>query len=388
MCAPRVAPTSPAARLPRTRARPRTARAGAHTRRIAGGARPLPPTRRQLAPDPALLCPALRPLFRLIFALVTGPLLATGTPLCAHTLTPDERAACRYLYEQLPPRALEVAVYPALIAYSADGSEVVQLDLRLSRHALDKAQGSIFLLDGYTSLVIYRRGQTPPPKAPPTLYSMPSPTGARDAPPPTIGAIRSPNVPPPARETSTPLAPPPAPPPPSPPPAGGAAGDVEHLAAPLAGGTPLRPATMARAAATAASDAVHAPHRADAGASRPFAADAVRVDAHVDGTDAAPAPAPPWPPSESSAIRVEVERRKSDRLLTPTEVICEADDEAARAHFFPALIEDDASSGAAAGPWARGRPGATGGGRAQYGYDQFVDFILAEVRKELGSEAS
>jgi hypothetical protein len=107
-----------------------------------------------------------------------------------------------------------------------------------------------------------------------------------------------------------------------------------------------------------------------------------------------PAAAPPWPPAANSAIREEVERRKADRLLTPREVICEGDDELARAFFFPALIEEPLARGLQAGGVWRGRAqgmagegGADGAAGGEYSYDQFVEFVLGEVEKELGGGA-
>lgn len=74
-----------------------------------------------------------------------------------------------------------------------------------------------------------------------------------------------------------------------------------------------------------------------------------------------------------------------DRILTPREVICEGDDELARAHFFPALIEEPPLPAGMAGRWGGGALSLVGGGEG-YGYEQFVEFILGEVEKELARD--
>jgi hypothetical protein len=76
--------------------------------------------------------------------------------------------------------------------------------------------------------------------------------------------------------------------------------------------------------------------------------------------------------------------RQVDRLITPREVVCEGDEPLARAHFFSALVEEPLPAGLVDWP-QRGVGGATGGGAAG-SYEQFLEFVLAEVDAELAAQ--
>jgi len=377
---------------------------------------------RGLAPDPKNLSCSLRPLVRLLFALVTGPLLSSGTPLCAHPYTVDERAAVKFLYATLPPRAIEVAVYPALLCYSAENGDVSQLDLRLSYKSVEKARGDIFLLDSYTSLVLYKRAPAPPPKAPPILYrldSAPSPPPSPPKPsPPSSPQQQQQQQPQPQQQPQQPQQPQQQQPgmggmwqqqpPQSPQPASG----TSVTAAPVLKGTPLRPSTMAAVVTPAAVTSRMAPtsippppiQTGNSGSGigwgglggggldgLPPATPSPRADA-LSPVVLSPRTGGQWPPTLRSGVRLEVERRKADRLITPKETVCFGEDPLAIANFFSALIEEPLPTSLRAdGRWSGVGVGVGVGEEVNsttYGYEQFVEFVLGEVEKELARDGA
>jgi hypothetical protein len=94
---------------------------------------------------------AMQQVPRAVYAICTGPLLGAGLKGGAH---PDAASALRTLSSTLPPEELAAAVYPQLSSWSAPD------DLAFPRHSLSRAAMAlsgqpIYLLDTYSSLIIY-----------------------------------------------------------------------------------------------------------------------------------------------------------------------------------------------------------------------------------------
>jgi hypothetical protein len=94
---------------------------------------------------------ALQPVPRLVYALLQGPLLGGSGAAGAH---PDAVCALRSLWESLPPCELAAALYPHLSSWA--GPDAVAAPRHsLSRAALLLANQPVYLLDAYSTLVVY-----------------------------------------------------------------------------------------------------------------------------------------------------------------------------------------------------------------------------------------
>jgi hypothetical protein len=129
--------------------------------------------------------------------------------------------------------------------------------------------------------------------------------------------------------------------------------------------TPLRPATTSALPADAPPPPPPPPQPQRQGAAEAPAAGASTTS--------------DWPPAPNSALRDGIERRKADRLITPREVVCEGDDALALAYFFSALVEEPLPAGPV--HWQQRAFG--GGASGATSYEQFLEFVLADVDEEL-----
>jgi len=102
-------------------------------------------------------CEALQSLPRLVFALLRSPLLQMNAEGCH----PDERVYCQSLYGALEPAALRRSIYPVLSSYKTPDEEAFPRH-SLSRAALITSGSPIFLMDTFTSIIVYYAPNAPP----------------------------------------------------------------------------------------------------------------------------------------------------------------------------------------------------------------------------------
>lgn len=95
-------------------------------------------------------CPQLQPLPRLIFALLRSPLLR----LHEEGVHPDYRIFLQCLFSALEPSSLHRAVYPVLTSYTTPDKQAYPRH-SLSRAALITSGSPIFLLDAFTTLIVF-----------------------------------------------------------------------------------------------------------------------------------------------------------------------------------------------------------------------------------------
>jgi hypothetical protein len=110
-------------------------------------------------PDASLTaCATLTPLPRTVFGLLCSPLLR------ALRVHPDERAHAAHLAAALPPQSLACLLYPRMMSWR--GAETRDDDqLPLSRAGMAIAGAPLFVVDGFTIVVVY---------AAPTVPGMPA----------------------------------------------------------------------------------------------------------------------------------------------------------------------------------------------------------------------
>ncbi|XP_031266073.1 protein transport protein Sec24-like At3g07100 [Pistacia vera] len=97
-----------------------------------------------------LQCPQLQRLPRLVFALLRNPLLRFHE----EGVHPDYRIYLQCLFSGLEPSSLHRAVYPLLTSYSSPDKQVYPRH-SLSRAALITSGSPIFLLDVFTTIIVY-----------------------------------------------------------------------------------------------------------------------------------------------------------------------------------------------------------------------------------------
>ncbi|KAK9062379.1 hypothetical protein SSX86_019565 [Deinandra increscens subsp. villosa] len=95
-------------------------------------------------------CPRLQSLPRLVFALLRNPLMRFHV----EGVHPDYRIYIQCLFSKLEPSSLHSAIYPTLTSY-ADLDKQAYPHHSLSRAALLTSGRPIFLLDAFTTLVVY-----------------------------------------------------------------------------------------------------------------------------------------------------------------------------------------------------------------------------------------
>lgn len=95
-------------------------------------------------------CPQLQPLPRLIFALLRNPLLR----LHEEGVHPDYRIYLQCLFSALEPSYLHRAIYPMLTSYTTPSKQAYPRH-SLSRAALITSGSPIFLLDAFTTLIVF-----------------------------------------------------------------------------------------------------------------------------------------------------------------------------------------------------------------------------------------
>ncbi|KAK9122802.1 hypothetical protein Sjap_012404 [Stephania japonica] len=95
-------------------------------------------------------CPQLQPLPRLIFALLRNPLLR----LHEEGVHPDYRIYLQCLFSSLDPNSLQLAIYPMLTSFASLDKQAYPRH-SLSRAALLTSGSPIFLLDAFTTLIVY-----------------------------------------------------------------------------------------------------------------------------------------------------------------------------------------------------------------------------------------
>lgn len=95
-------------------------------------------------------CPQLQPLPRLIFALLRNPLLR----LHEEGVHPDYRIYLQCLFSALEPSYLHRAIYPVLTSYTTPDKQAYPRH-SLSRAALITSGSPIFLLDAFTTLIVF-----------------------------------------------------------------------------------------------------------------------------------------------------------------------------------------------------------------------------------------
>ncbi|KAK9156767.1 hypothetical protein Scep_003341 [Stephania cephalantha] len=95
-------------------------------------------------------CPQLQPLPRLIFALLRNPLLR----LHEEGVHPDYRIYLQCLFSSLDPSSLQRAIYPMLASFASPDKQAYPRH-SLSRAALLTSGSPIFLLDAFTTLIVY-----------------------------------------------------------------------------------------------------------------------------------------------------------------------------------------------------------------------------------------
>ncbi len=109
-------------------------------------------------PDASFVaCPPLMPLPRAVFGLLCSPLLRA---LRAH---PDARAHAAHLAAALPPDALARLLYPSLAGWR-DAETREHGELALARAAMAAACAPLYVLDAFTTVIVY--GAPSPPGAP------------------------------------------------------------------------------------------------------------------------------------------------------------------------------------------------------------------------------
>ncbi|KAL8138195.1 hypothetical protein V2J09_004196 [Rumex salicifolius] len=96
------------------------------------------------------MTPQLQPLPRLVFALLRSPLLR----LHEEGIHPDYRIYLQCLYSALEPSSLQRAIYPVLTSYSNPDKQAYPRH-SLSRAALITSDSPIFLLDAFTTLIVF-----------------------------------------------------------------------------------------------------------------------------------------------------------------------------------------------------------------------------------------
>ncbi|PIN00483.1 Vesicle coat complex COPII, subunit SEC24/subunit SFB2 [Handroanthus impetiginosus] len=95
-------------------------------------------------------CPQLQPLPRLVFALLRNPLLRFHE----EGVHPDYRIYLQCLFSALEPSSLSRAVYPLLTSYDSPDKQAFPRH-SLSRAALITSGSPIFLLDAFTTLIVF-----------------------------------------------------------------------------------------------------------------------------------------------------------------------------------------------------------------------------------------
>ncbi|XP_052206812.1 protein transport protein SEC24-1 isoform X2 [Diospyros lotus] len=95
-------------------------------------------------------CPQLQSLPRLVFALLRNPLLRFHE----EGVHPDHRIYLQCLFSALEPSSLHRAVYPLLASYSTPDKQAFPRH-SLSRSALMTSGAPIFLLDAFTTLIVF-----------------------------------------------------------------------------------------------------------------------------------------------------------------------------------------------------------------------------------------
>ncbi|GAQ81540.1 sec23/Sec24 zinc finger family protein [Klebsormidium nitens] len=101
-------------------------------------------------------CPPLQSLPRLVFALLRGPLLRFHR----EGVHPDVRTYLQFLYSSLDPQWLLRATYPVLSSYVSPDKPAYPRH-SLSRAALVTSGSPIFLLDAFTTLIVYYAQNAP-----------------------------------------------------------------------------------------------------------------------------------------------------------------------------------------------------------------------------------
>ncbi|KAL5832576.1 hypothetical protein ACOSQ3_016250 [Xanthoceras sorbifolium] len=97
-----------------------------------------------------LQCPQLQRLPRLVFALLRNPLLRFHE----EGVHPDYRIYLQCLFSALEPSSLHRAVYPLLMSYSTPDKQAYPRH-SLSRAALITSGSPIFLLDAFTTIIVF-----------------------------------------------------------------------------------------------------------------------------------------------------------------------------------------------------------------------------------------
>lgn len=95
-------------------------------------------------------CPQLQSLPRLVFALLRNPLLRFHE----EGVHPDYRIYLQCLFSALEPSSLHRAIYPMLISYATPDHQAFPRH-SLSRAALITSGSPIFLLDAFTTLIVF-----------------------------------------------------------------------------------------------------------------------------------------------------------------------------------------------------------------------------------------
>ncbi|KAK4440604.1 putative protein, mitochondrial [Sesamum alatum] len=95
-------------------------------------------------------CPQLQVLSRLVFALLQNPILRSHE----EGVHPDYRIYLHCLFSALEPASLSRVLYPLLISYETPDKQAFPRH-SLSRAALTTSRSPIFLLDAFTTLIVF-----------------------------------------------------------------------------------------------------------------------------------------------------------------------------------------------------------------------------------------
>ncbi|KAI4334228.1 hypothetical protein L6164_018944 [Bauhinia variegata] len=107
--------------------------------------------------------PQMQPLPRLVFALLRNPLLR-----CHEGVHPDYRIFLQCLFSALEPSSLHRAVYPMMTSYSTPDKQAYPRH-SLSLAALMTNDSPIFLLDAFTTLIVFYASTADPSQFPPPI---------------------------------------------------------------------------------------------------------------------------------------------------------------------------------------------------------------------------
>ncbi|GMH33418.1 hypothetical protein BSKO_01252 [Bryopsis sp. KO-2023] len=96
---------------------------------------------------------------RLVYGLLRSPLLLGS--LVTPTESQDYAVFLEHLWTSLPPYQLQRAAYPSLSSYSTPEKQALPLH-SLSNLAIDGSDAPIFLLDAFTTVLVYFKSSCPP----------------------------------------------------------------------------------------------------------------------------------------------------------------------------------------------------------------------------------